>query len=205
MKDTIPTGQKKQVASLQSGIEYKKIFEMFLFFIVLFLSVLRGFGSNLAHIISNTLGKLLFRSQKIKSDTKSNEIKTLELELANINMQDEFSKYSKMQRKINKMSTEMNKDMSEQTTFTCDLKRRLSWSFYGVTSILLLFIMIVYKNSPVCYFPENNFTMFNSFIAFPFCEIGQMSCFIWSLCCNTFVVKLAETYNLIYTKSAKLE
>ena len=121
-----------------------------LFFLVSFLSLFRAFRS----LAVKLLLQVWFRPSSRQKDIY-NEVYVLNKELATISMVDEFAKHAKLQRKISKLTAEL--ETLEKDRNWRHLK--VSWSLrMGIRVLYTIVVIIVnynYRYTPILMLPKD--------------------------------------------------
>ncbi|KAJ8985811.1 hypothetical protein NQ317_012051 [Molorchus minor] len=135
---------------------------------------------------SSFLGKQVLKWINRPSE-KENKLTTekskLKLEQDQLNMTDNFAKYSKIQRRINIIDKELLEYRNEKSNITLQLS--LTYGLKFVLGICLAALSIYYRYSPVLKVHSSvDLTPFNHLISYPN-ESNQVSFHFWVLCCSS--------------------
>lgn len=123
------------------------------------------------------------RQQALKS-----EILATKSELLKTSAQDQFAKWAKLRRSVDKGLAELEKLNSE----IASSKSSFSLKFNSVIWILTTGVQFVvgwwYRRQPVFYLPEGWFGPLAWWLAFPFAPAGSVSVGVWQMACKRVVV-----------------
>lgn len=109
------------------------------------------------------------------------QVSDLKEELGLISMTDEFAKYSKIKRKLNKASDELNSKSRNQMIKLSKLKLVLYVVFYLILVVCTVTVNWRYKYEPIFTFPENALYPIGLVVGFPTGQSNCLSPFTWTL------------------------
>ncbi|KAH8021922.1 hypothetical protein HPB51_018771 [Rhipicephalus microplus] len=78
----------------------------------------------------------------------------LRAELGSMNIVDEFAKYAKIQRKINKMSEELAHQAKLKSMYTFKVRLAATALLYALVGVAVAYIVWNYRSHPVVVLPE---------------------------------------------------
>ncbi|KAG0430849.1 hypothetical protein HPB47_022306 [Ixodes persulcatus] len=78
----------------------------------------------------------------------------LRAELGGISIVDEFAKYAKIQRKINKMSEELSHQGQLKSTYTFKVRLAATAILYALMAITVAYLVWNYRSQPIVVLPE---------------------------------------------------
>ncbi|KAL3281513.1 hypothetical protein HHI36_004720 [Cryptolaemus montrouzieri] len=158
--------------------------------LLLIVSTLLSFLSVHSKVIGKPVLQWLSKISK-EEDTKIYEIKKLKTEQQKLNMVDNFVEYSRIQRKINRLTESLGEIKNSKTANNFYIKMGLSYGLKIVLATLLIILSIYYRKTPVLYLDNSvNLTPFGYFISFPNSG-NSVSFHFWVMCC-TAVARLIK-------------
>ncbi|CAN7988154.1 unnamed protein product [Ixodes hexagonus] len=92
-----------------------------------------------------------------ESEMESNlrrQVCDLRAELGGISIVDEFAKYAKIQRKINKMSEELSHQGQLKSTYTFKVRLAATALLYALMAITVAYLVWNYRSQPIVVLPE---------------------------------------------------
>ncbi|KAL4232698.1 hypothetical protein ACF0H5_007386 [Mactra antiquata] len=124
------------------------------------------------------------------------QVRDLKSEQGAISMSDEFAKYMKLQRKIDRLVDQVKKMGSSRsqkiTMFSMGVKVVIN-ILHGIVMVSLI---LYYKNEPLYMLPESWFFPVNRFIAFPTGVPGGIGITCWILVCSSVVYRMKNFINV---------
>lgn len=126
------------------------------------------------------------------------EITQLKQELEQVSITENFATHARIQRKINKLEAELQKEMSSNNSQYLTIKYTAFIISKLIVGILLLCCTLYYRYTPVITFPEQFcFSPLEKIISFPIGQPGIISTPMWIIISNAIVNSLVIQYNLI--------
>ncbi|XP_037281661.2 guided entry of tail-anchored proteins factor 1 [Rhipicephalus microplus] len=89
----------------------------------------------------------------------------LRAELGSMNIVDEFAKYAKIQRKINKMSEELAHQAKLKSMYTFKVRLAATALLYALVGVAVAYLVWNYRSQPVVVLPEAWFSPIGSLLA----------------------------------------
>lgn len=119
-------------------------------------------------------------------------ISTLQQEQSQLSMVDNFVQHAKIQRKINKLQSQLiDVSMDQTAKYTINI-----FSTIGVKCVLgLITILNIYffKNTPVYVFPSSyNFFPLNNVMSYPCGDPGSVSIIFWTMVTNCLCYRFVK-------------
>jgi tail-anchored protein insertion receptor len=110
------------------------------------------------------------------------ELRQARLALSSISAQDEFAKWAKQRRLVDRLTGEFDSTNSKRNMSHGMAVFVLTWSFKIVTYLVLLFINMKYVNESVMPVPKDVIVndLAIKILAFPYSPIGAVSAFAWA-------------------------
>ncbi|KAF8331908.1 WRB/Get1 family [Cantharellus anzutake] len=105
-------------------------------------------------------------------------------QLAQTSSQDEFAKWARLKRKVDKGLSDLEKLNSEQNVKQTALSLKSNVVLWVLTSGLQLAITWWYRREAVFYLPRGWFTPIEWWLALPFAPKGSVSCGAWQMVCR---------------------
>ncbi|XP_072116069.1 guided entry of tail-anchored proteins factor 1 isoform X1 [Mobula birostris] len=95
------------------------------------------------------------------------EIGNMKQELATISMMDEFARYARLERKINKMTDKLKTHVKTRTAQLAKIKWVVNIVFYIVQAALMISLIWKYYSEPVTVLPHKWIAPLERMVAFP--------------------------------------
>jgi hypothetical protein len=147
-------------------------------------SVLVDFVYNLYLAVFNP--SAASKKQKLQA-----EILRTKEELMQTSAQDQFAKWAKLRRSVDKGLTELNKLNGEMTSSKTAFSIKFGSAIWVFTTGLQFLVGWWYRKSPVFYLPPGWFGPLEWWIALPFAPKGSVSVGVWQMACKRFL-KIGE-------------
>ncbi|KAH9839253.1 WRB/Get1 family [Rhodofomes roseus] len=126
------------------------------------------------------------RQRKLKS-----EILVAKKELLQTSAQDQFAKWAKLRRGVDKGLADLEKLNSELSSARSSFSLKFNTAVWFLTAGLQFFVGWWYRKSAVFYLPPGWFGPLTWWLAFPFAPTGSVSCGVWQMACRR-VIKVGE-------------
>ncbi|CEP19493.1 hypothetical protein [Parasitella parasitica] len=130
------------------------------------------------------------KQQKMKRDAFK-----LKTELSKTSSQDEFAKWAKLRRKLDKSVADLEKLNSDiaysKTAFELKVKSALWFLVHGSQLVMVLW----FRKSAVFYLPPGWFGPAQRFLSWPFAPAGSVSVAIWFAACRRMIKALVLIVN----------
>uniref|UniRef100_A0A8B9JUB9 Guided entry of tail-anchored proteins factor 1 n=1 Tax=Astyanax mexicanus TaxID=7994 RepID=A0A8B9JUB9_ASTMX len=120
------------------------------------------------------------------------EIQNMRLELSTISMMDEFARYARLERKINKMTDKLKTHVKSRAAQQAKIKWIVNIIFYILQAALMVSLIWKYYADPVTVVPSKWISPLERLVAFP---SGVAGCTWWA------IVLLTHFVNLEYVSS----
>lgn len=162
---------------------------MELLFTILLLNILQQFVPPFAKLVAKILNGVRYRNTKVKN--LRDELDKLQMEQKDISMMDEFAKYAKLQRKIDKLSSELKNLVDKRSQSYKMTKFILHYSLQAIFTVFLVAICVFHRTDSVIVLPAKWTLYFSEVYSFPVGAADTVSCFFWMLACRVGVNKMA--------------
>ncbi|MEE6467784.1 hypothetical protein FKM82_008069 [Ascaphus truei] len=115
------------------------------------------------------------------------EIQKMRHELASISMMDEFARYARLERKINKITDKLKTHVKARTGQLAKIKWVISIVFYVVQAAVMISLIWKYYSDPVTLLPSKWIAPLERLVAFPTGIAGGVGITCWLVVCNKVV------------------
>nr|XP_009232246.3 guided entry of tail-anchored proteins factor 1 isoform X1 [Pongo abelii] len=123
------------------------------------------------------------------------EIQDMKQELSTVNMMDEFARYARLERKINKMTDKLKTHVKARTAQLAKIKWVISVAFYVLQAALMISLIWKYYSVPVAVVPSKWITPLDRLVAFPTRVAGGVGITCWILVCNKVVAIVLHPFS----------
>ncbi|XP_063303261.1 guided entry of tail-anchored proteins factor 1 [Pelobates fuscus] len=135
---------------------------------------------------SSILSRFLQKDAEQEYQMRS-EIQTMRQELSAISMMDEFAKYARLERKINKMTDKLKTHVKARSAQLAKIKWVVSIVFYVIQAALMISLIWKYYSEPVTVLPSKWIAPLERLVAFPTGIAGGVGITCWLVVCNKVV------------------
>ncbi|XP_020645022.3 guided entry of tail-anchored proteins factor 1 isoform X1 [Pogona vitticeps] len=115
---------------------------------------------------SSIISRLLQKDAEQESEMRS-EIQNMKQELSTISMMDEFARYARLERKINKMTDKLKTHVKTRTAQLAKIKWVINIVFYILQAALMISLIWKYYSEPVTVLPSKWLAPLERLVAFP--------------------------------------
>ncbi|KAM3935842.1 guided entry of tail-anchored proteins factor 1 [Leptodactylus fuscus] len=136
----------------------------------------------LSSIVCRLLQKDAEQEQQMRSD-----IQNMRQELSSISMMDEFARYARLERKINKMTDKLKTHVKSRTGQLAKIKWVVSIVFYVLQAALMISLIWKYYSEPVTKLPSKWIAPLERLVAFPTGIEDGVGITCWLVVCNKVV------------------
>ncbi|XP_051534547.1 guided entry of tail-anchored proteins factor 1 [Myxocyprinus asiaticus] len=136
--------------------------------------------------ISSFLSKIFQKDADQEMEMRT-EIQNMRMELSTISMMDEFARYARLERKINKMTDQLKTLVKSRTAQQSKMKWTVKIVFYILQAALMISIILKYYAEPVTVVPSKWIAPLEKLVAFPSGVAGGVGITCWLVVCNKVV------------------
>ncbi|KZS98616.1 hypothetical protein SISNIDRAFT_448894 [Sistotremastrum niveocremeum HHB9708] len=163
-----------------------------IFLLVFVGQLISWIGQTVLQNIAYSMYQSIFNASTVKRQKAlQNEILTTKKELLQTSAQDEFAKWAKLRRKVDKGLADLEKLNSElssaQTSFSLTFKSVI----WILTSGAQLAVGWWYRSQAVFYLPPGWLGPATRLFSLPFAPAGSVSCWAWQMACKR-VINIGE-------------
>ncbi|XP_038078716.1 guided entry of tail-anchored proteins factor 1-like [Patiria miniata] len=130
--------------------------------------------------------KILFQDSQVEGSLKI-KIKKLGDEQSELNVKEEFPKFARIDRKINKLKDELKKIRQSKTAKSFTVSWGLTLALNSVQTCCFIFLIWRYRHEPMLILNEEWLWPLSWFIAFPSAVPGAVGITCWILLCNNIL------------------
>uniref|UniRef100_A0A8C1AD43 Guided entry of tail-anchored proteins factor 1 n=1 Tax=Cyprinus carpio carpio TaxID=630221 RepID=A0A8C1AD43_CYPCA len=135
---------------------------------------------------STNLSKILQKDADQEMEMRT-EIQSMKMELSTISMMDEFARYARLERKINKMTDQLKTLVKSRTAQQAKMKWIVNIVFYILQAALMISLILKYYAEPVTVVPSKWIAPLERLVAFPSGIAGGVGITCWLVVCNKVV------------------
>ncbi|ESK92101.1 coiled-coil protein [Moniliophthora roreri MCA 2997] len=119
------------------------------------------------------------------------ELLSTKAELMKTSAQDQFAKWAKLRRSVDKGMADLEKINSEMASTRSAFSMKFNSAIWILTTGLQFFVGWWYRKAPIFYLPPGWFGPFGWILALPFAPSGSVSVGMWQMTCRR-VIKVGE-------------
>ncbi|XP_034404739.1 guided entry of tail-anchored proteins factor 1 [Cyclopterus lumpus] len=136
--------------------------------------------------ISSLLSKMVQKDAEQESEMRV-EVQEMKKEQASISMMDEFARYARLERKINKMTDKLKSHVKSRTAQQAKMKWVVNIIFYILQAAVMISLIWKYYSDPVTVVPSKWIAPVERLVAFPTGVAGGVGITCWLVVCNKVV------------------
>ncbi|NXI05309.1 WRB protein, partial [Pachycephala philippinensis] len=140
------------------------------------------------------ISRLLQKDAEQESQMRA-EIQTMKQELATISMMDEFARYARLERKINKMTDKLKTHGTVPCLLPFPKRKTLSGSEKHSRAALMISLIWKYYSEPVTVLPSKWLAPLERLVAFPTGVAGGVGITCWLVVCNKVVAIMLHPFS----------
>lgn len=157
----------------------------FIFFLVLLFTVLQNYVKDIAVII----GRNIFRASDEELDLRT-KMRDMKDELSHINMIDEFARYMKLQRKIDKIMMQIKDTGSNKQKKMAILNLGVKIGLHVLHVLVMLILVFSNRTEPLLQLQSTYwFFPLNKLVALPTGVTGGVGIVCWIVLCNSVILR----------------
>lgn len=146
-------------------------------------------------VLSELAYALYLRVFHSSTDAKLRQLKkevlAMKAELLKMSAQDQFAKWAKLQRSVDKGLADLEKLNSDVTSTKAAFSMKFNTAIWLLTTGVQFFVGWWYRKSAVFYLPPGWFGPLEWWLSFPFAPAGSVSVGVWQMSCKR-VIKIGE-------------
>ncbi|KAF7793974.1 hypothetical protein EIP86_005098 [Pleurotus ostreatoroseus] len=135
--------------------------------------------------------RIFYSAKLAKQKTLKSEILINKKELLQTSAQDQFAKWAKLRRGVDKGLSELEKLNGELSSSKSMFSMKFNTALWICTAGVQFVIGWWYRKAAVFYLPPGWFGPITWWLAFPFAPAGSVSCGVWQMACKR-VIKIGE-------------
>ncbi|XP_075768147.1 guided entry of tail-anchored proteins factor 1 isoform X1 [Pelodiscus sinensis] len=143
---------------------------------------------------SSIISRLLQKDAEQESQMRA-EIQNMKQELTTISMMDEFARYARLERKINKMTDKLKTHVKARTAQLAKIKWVINIVFYILQAALMISLIWKYYSEPVTILPSKWLAPMERLVAFPTGVAGGVGITCWLVVCNKVVAIMLHPFS----------
>lgn len=136
--------------------------------------------------LSSFLSKVVQKDAEQETEMRT-QIQDMKRELSGISMMDEFARYARLERKINKMTNMLKTHVKSRTAHQAKMKWIVNIVFYILQAALMISLIWKYYAEPVTVVPSKWIAPLEKLVAFPSGIAGGVGITCWLVVCNKVV------------------
>ncbi|XP_042182734.1 guided entry of tail-anchored proteins factor 1 isoform X2 [Oncorhynchus tshawytscha] len=139
----------------------------------------------------NDLSKVFQKNVEDEIEMRA-AIQAMKKELSSINMMDEFARYARLERKINKMTDKLKTYVKSRTGQQTKIKWVVNIVYYILQAVLMISLIWKYYVDPVTVLPSKWISPLERMVAFPSGVAGGVGITCWLVVCNKVVAIILQ-------------
>ncbi|CAL8335600.1 unnamed protein product [Boreogadus saida] len=155
-------------------------------FLVLVSVFICNFMKILLPTVSSFLSRVVQKDAEQESEMRA-EIQEMKKEHSSISMMDEFARYARLERKINKTTDKLKTHVKSRTAQQAKMKWVVNILFYILQAALMISLIWKYYSDPVTVIPSKWIAPVERLVAFPTGVTGGVGITCWLVVCNKVV------------------
>ncbi|KAH9948973.1 WRB/Get1 family [Amylocystis lapponica] len=135
--------------------------------------------------------RIFYRAALARQRTLKSEVLLGKKELLQTSAQDQFAKWAKLRRSVDKGLADLEKLNSDLASARTSFSLQFNSAVWVLTAGLQFVVGWWYRKSAVFYLPPGWFGPVTWWLALPFAPAGSVSCGVWQMACRR-VIKVGE-------------
>ncbi|KAK3756982.1 hypothetical protein RRG08_063175 [Elysia crispata] len=136
--------------------------------------------------LTTMIAKLIFTVTNEELNLRA-EIKDLKEEQSNISITDDFARYARLQRKVDKLLAVGKEKGNERKQRVSYLRMAVTVGIYILHAVILLLLMFLLRSEPLSYLPHQWLFPLGNFVAFPTGAQGAIGLGFWVIISNSVI------------------
>ncbi|XP_018586940.1 tail-anchored protein insertion receptor WRB-like isoform X2 [Scleropages formosus] len=120
------------------------------------------------------------------------DIQEMKMELSTVSMMDEFARYARLERKINKTTDKLKSHVKSRTAYQAKVKWGVNIVYHVLQAVLMVTLIWKFYASPVTVLPSKWIVPLERLVAFPSGVAGGVGITCWLVVCNKVVALLLQ-------------
>ncbi|KIP11572.1 hypothetical protein PHLGIDRAFT_99361 [Phlebiopsis gigantea 11061_1 CR5-6] len=163
-----------------------------IFFLVFLTELVSWIGKSVLLELAYAAYLRLFYSAKLSQQKKlKNDVLTHKKEMLQTSAQDQFAKWAKLRRSVDKGLSDLEKLNGELSSTKSSFSLKFSTIIWSLTTGLQFAVGWWYGKTAVFYLPLGWFGPLTWWLSFPFAPRGSVSCGVWQFACRR-VIRIGE-------------
>jgi len=168
----------------------------FIFVMELLFGLLPQYSSRITSLIGSIFFKISEEERKMRS-----EITDLKEKQSGLNVTDDFAKYAKIQRQVDKLLNQVRAKGMERKSYSTYLGMGISVVTYVVHGMAVITLMLSMRSEPILLFPPSYFSPLSSIVGFPTGISGAVGLAFWFAICNSVISRI-KSYSSLRLQTA---
>ncbi|XP_022081860.1 tail-anchored protein insertion receptor WRB-like [Acanthaster planci] len=168
--------------------------------VVFFLVVILQLSGHFIPFVVKQVMKVLFQDSEMERSIKV-QMKNLVEEQSKLHVKEEFPKFARIDRKINKLRDELKKIRQSKTAKSFTISWGLTIALNSLQTVCLVSLIWMYRYEPLLVLNEDWFWPLSWFIAFPSGVPGAIGITCWILICNNVLKRGQMMINAVWMPS----
>ncbi|KAG9033455.1 rRNA-binding ribosome biosynthesis protein utp25 [Tulasnella sp. UAMH 9824] len=170
-----------------------------IFLLVLLTQAISWIGQSVLLDLAYALYQRLFNGAKVAQQRSlKTSILNTKKELLETSAQDQFAKWAKLRRKIDKELAELEKLNSELGSAKTAFSIKFHTAIWILTTGAQMVLGWWYRKTPVFYLPKGWFGPFTWWLSLPFAPAGSVSCGAWQMACKRVITMMERVVRDLY-------
>ncbi|BFZ09471.1 hypothetical protein BsWGS_12510 [Bradybaena similaris] len=168
---------------------------MFLMIFVFLLEIFFAFLPTYIGDVTTMIAKLIFTITDDEMNSRE-EIKRLKEEQSQLSVTDEFVRYAKLQRQVDKLMSQIKEKGNERKQYVYYLRLGVTVGIYVLHAALVLTMMFVYRETPLLSLDPSWVSPLTSVVAFPTGIPGAVGLGCWLFVSNSVIHRVKSVARL---------
>ncbi|KAG9002112.1 GET complex subunit get1 [Tulasnella sp. 427] len=170
-----------------------------IFLLVLLTQAISWIGQSVLVDLAYAVYQRLFNGAKVAQQRSlKTSILNTKKELLETSAQDQFAKWAKLRRKIDKELAELEKLNSELGSTKTAFSLKFNTAIWILTTGAQMALGWWYRKTPVFYLPKGWFGPFTWWLSLPFAPAGSVSCGAWQMACKRVITMMERVVRDLY-------